>query len=105
VEGGYGGLTRTLTILADGEADVVTSRGIAHGHVDSVELAQLMETLEKSGLFESDGSYEGQGADLQRYEVTLFDATVSTTDGAIPPALVGPIDKMQAIATAILSSQ
>lgn len=103
VEGGYGGLSRTLTILADGEAEVETSGGVTPGRVDSVELARLMEQLEKSGLFAEDGSFEGGGADLQRYEIQFFEATVVTTDGAIPAALVEPIQTMDAMATKILT--
>jgi len=103
VEGGFAGLSRTLTILADGEALVETTGGTTEGHVDSVELARLMEQLEASGLFDEDGVFEAEGADLQRYEIQFFGATVAATDGAVPRRLVEPIETLQRMANDMLS--
>lgn len=89
--GGIMGMDQTLTIYADGKAEL-TSRGSAakSGQVSLNSLDDLRKLLGSQAFADLQAQYQAMGADLFSYQITLpaVGRTVSTMDGAASPEVL-----------------
>ena len=97
IDGGYANLRRGVSVAEDGAATCRLGGIVSTKRVSSTELERMVDDLENSGLFASDGTFEADGADLQRYVLAYDGATVTAYDGAIPRALQRTIDTLEAL--------
>ncbi len=87
VEGGIANLVRSISIDADGAAQIEVSGRSSPRTIDAATLEAIRDQLDQSELFDQDRVYEAEGADLQRYEIRYAGHTVVSYDTSVPLGL------------------
>ncbi|MCP3990526.1 MAG: hypothetical protein GY724_15720 [Actinomycetia bacterium] len=91
VEGGIANLTRSVSIDADGVAQIEASGRSSERTLDAATVDAIRAQLDQSELFDQDRTYKAEGADLQRYEIHYAGHTVVSYDTSVPLVLTEAI--------------